>query len=241
MNPRNQNKKHMKLHSGLVGSIIGDMVYGANDGIVTTFAVVAGVAGAGLAPLVVLILGFANLFADGWSMASGNYLGTKSRHDYEDKEREVEEKAILENPQTRIECLKSYYKAKGLDGEVLDRLIAVIIQDKKLWVDEMLACELNIDSGPKANPIKNSVATFVSFVMAGSLPLWPYLFRLENAFVYSIILTAVAFFIVGSLSARVTAKNWLFAGIQMLPVGSLAGLVAYGVGFLVKNLVGVSI
>jgi vacuolar iron transporter family protein len=241
MDQNNQNEKHMNLHSKLVGSIIGDMVYGANDGIVTTFAVVAGVAGAGLTPLVVLVLGFANLLADGFSMASGNYLGTKSKHDYEDREREIEEKAILENPQARIDCLRNYYKAKGLDGQTLDKLIAIITQDKKLWVDEMLACELNIDTGSKGNPLKNSVATFVAFVLAGSLPLWPYLFKLEDAFVYSVILTAVAFFSVGSLSARVTAKNWLWAGIQMLLVGSLAGLVAYGVGFLVKSLVGVSI
>jgi len=241
MNSVNQNEKHMKLHSGLVGSVIGDMVYGANDGIVTTFAVVAGVAGADLSPIVVLVMGFANLFADGWSMASANYLGTKSRYDYEDQERAVEEKAILENPQARIKCLKNYYKGKGLDGEALDSLIAVIIQDKKLWVDEMLMCELNIDSGPRNHPLKNSIATFVAFNLAGSLPLWPYLFKLENAFVYSIILSAVAFFAVGSLSSRVTAKSWLFASIQMLLVGSLAGLVAYAVGFSLKNIFGINV
>lgn len=231
--------KHMSLHRQIAGDIIGDIVYGANDGIVTTFAVVAGVAGAGLDPLVVLVLGFANLFADGWSMASGNYLATKSRNDYETSERIVEEKEIEARPEQSVERLRVYYEKKGMQGDALEALLTHAREHKKMLADELLIHELGIDSGPRKNPFKHAAVTFVSFVVAGGLPLFSYVFKVPNPFVYSAVLSVAAFFVVGALSSRVTGKGWLFSGLQMLFVGGLAGLVAFGVGYLLKHIIGI--
>ena len=86
-----------------IGSYLSDFVYGGIDGSVTTFAIVAGVIGASLSPTIVLILGFANLFADGFSMAVGNYLSTKSRKEYADKIRKSEEHSVINIPEEETE------------------------------------------------------------------------------------------------------------------------------------------
>jgi VIT1/CCC1 family predicted Fe2+/Mn2+ transporter len=166
-------------------SYIKEVVYGANDGIITTFAVVAGVTGADLAPTIILILGIANLFADGFSMASSNYLANKSEHEF--------------------------FKSQ------------------------------NVQEKPEAHkPKKGAVFTFFSFVMAGFLPIIPYIFISNNntAFKYAVLATALALFGVGALRTIITKSKWLWSGLEMLLVGGTAATIAYLVGFFIKGLVG---
>lgn len=167
-------------------------VYGANDGIVTTFAVVAGVAGAGLSPTIVIILGIANMVADGFSMGVGDYLGEKS-----------ERRLRISGGEKGISC----------DG---------------VW--------------------KGGVVTFVAFLIAGSMPLLPYVIEamgvtsLEGLrFGFSIISTAIALFVVGSLRTVVTKGSWLKNGLEILAIGAIAALVAYLTGYGIKQLVGESL
>ncbi len=162
-------------------------VYGANDGIITTFAVVAGVAGAKLAASVVLILGIANMVADGLSMAVGDYLGEHS----EQRLRKQQQQAFEE------------------DG---------------LW--------------------KTGVVTFVAFVVAGTLPLLPYIvhslglsFPQEYQFIYSILATGGALFVVGSMRTFLTKGSWLINGLEMLSIGAIAALVAYFLGAGIESLI----
>ena len=117
---------------------IEDFVYGATDGAVTTFAIVAGVVGASLSPSVVLILGFANLFADGFAMAIGNYLSTKSRIESIQRERKREEWEIENNPAQKIQEIKDIYSEKGFKDELLENIAKVIISKRKVWVDTMM-------------------------------------------------------------------------------------------------------
>src|SRR3989344_9708993 len=126
-----KDETRSKLHASTVGNYLRDMVYGANDGIVTTFAVVAGVAGAELGINVVLILGFANLLADGLAMAIGNYLGTKSEDEYITKERAMEEWEVDHLPDLEKKEIESIYRKKGFKGKDLVRVVAVITGDKK--------------------------------------------------------------------------------------------------------------
>lgn len=165
------------------GKYIGDIVYGSNDGIITTFAVVAGVAGANLPSSIVLILGMANLFADGFSMATSNYLARKSELEY----------------------------LKSIDKE-----------------NQILKIE---------KPIKNALVTFMSFVIAGSVPLVPYIFNFNyDMFTSAIVSTSIALFTVGSLRSSVTKIKWWIAGIEMLSIGAGAAGVAYLVGSLLGNI-----
>ena len=96
---------------------IEDFVYGATDGAVTTFAVVAGVVGASLSPSIVIILGFANLFADGFAMAVGNYLSTKSKIEYEERERKRQYKEIQDFPELKISEIRNIYSEKGFKAD----------------------------------------------------------------------------------------------------------------------------
>ncbi len=223
-------------HRAIAGGYISDIVYGANDGIVTTFAVVAGCEGAALPHAVIIILGCANLLADGFAMGAGNYLGIRSRLQYERRERLVEEFEVENWPEVEKEEIRQIYQKKGLTGKVLDQTVKTITQHKDLWVDEMMVAEHGIAPGNEMNPTRHGVATFVSFVIAGSLPLTPFLMGVsrEAQFTWAAMMTAAALFLVGSLRTYVTAAAWWRGGMEVLVVGGAAAVMAYGVGAALK-------
>ena len=121
-----------------------DFVYGATDGAVTTFAVVAGVIGASLSPSIVLILGFANLFADGLSMAVGNYLAAKTRLEYIEKARRREEWEIDNIVEQEKQEIREIYTKKGFKEELLEEIVRIITSRRKVWVDTMMKEELGL-------------------------------------------------------------------------------------------------
>lgn len=229
---------HEKYHKTGQGTYLKDIVYGANDGIITTFAVVAGVAGAGLDAKIIIILGVANLIADGFAMATGNYLGTKSEMEFQNQEREMEEWEIKHVPECEEEELRYIYKSKGFTGEDLDRAVEIVKKNKKVWADEMMTHELGmvLSDVSEESPIKNALATFVAFGIAGTLPLLPYIFGIMNSFLIAIIMTAIALFIVGALRTLLTRQNWIKAGFEMLAVGAIAATVAYALGYWIEKI-----
>ncbi len=153
---------------------IGDLVYGANDGILTSFAVVAGVTGGALSTGIVLIVGMANLFADGLSMGVGNYLSIRARESALEQQRRPEE---------------------------------------------------------EARPARHGCATFVAFVIAGAVPLFPYLVPgLGSRFPLAASCALVALFAVGAGRSVVTASRWWVSGLEMLALGTVVAAVAYGTG-----------
>jgi VIT1/CCC1 family predicted Fe2+/Mn2+ transporter len=109
-----------------------DFVYGATDGAVTTFAIVAGVVGASLSPAIVLILGFANLFADGFSMAIGNYLATKSQKEYIERARKREEWEIDNLADQERQEIRDIYADKGFKDEILEEIVRIITSRRKV-------------------------------------------------------------------------------------------------------------
>lgn len=143
-----EDPRHRKIedlfHQRRAGTYINDLVYGANDGIITTFAVVAGATGASLPPLVVIILGFANLVADGISMGASNYLGTKSELDYQRAQRQKEEWEIDHLRNLEIQEIEDIYRERGFTGKDLERAVALTIVDRGKWVDVMMRDELGI-------------------------------------------------------------------------------------------------
>jgi len=162
-------------------SYLRDAVFAANDGIITTFAVVAGAAGASFSVSIVIILGFANLLADGFSMASGNYLGTKSEIEYE-----------------------------KIRGNKVDR---------------------------QGSPLAQGIVTFVTFNLAGILPLLPYVSGANYKFEVSAIIVAFALFTVGAIRGIFIGKSIIKTGIEMLLVGGFAAFVAFITGGILKKYV----
>jgi VIT1/CCC1 family predicted Fe2+/Mn2+ transporter len=166
---------------GIAQHYLRDLVYGANDGIITTFAVVAGVAGGALSGRAVLIIGAANLLADGLSMGVGNYLGIRSH--------------------------ESAREAQALPEE-------------------------------EASPLRHGAATFLAFVVAGTVPLLPYLGAVDAPrFALSSALTLGTLFAVGAARAFVTVDHWLTAGLEMLGLGVIVAAAAYGAGAAAASLI----
>ena len=221
-------------------SYLGDFVYGAIDGAVTTFAVVAGAAGANLDDSVVVILGLANLFADGFSMAVSNYLGTRAERERREQARLGELRQIALVPEGEREEVRQLFARKGFEGDDLERVVDVITSDEELWVDTMMTEELGYgaDSG---NPFRAATSTFAAFLVIGSIPLAVYLIDLAvpgeiaSPFAWSAALTAVAFFVVGALKARVVSQRWWRAGAETLAVGGSAAVLAYVVGAVLEG------
>ncbi len=233
----------IKNHRGGSGAeYLGNMVYGALDGIVTTFAVVAGAAGAGLNPGVVLVLGFANLFADGLSMAVGNYLSMKSEQSYYEAERKREEWEVENYPKGERDEIVEIYRRKGYAGKNLETLVELITSKKAVWIDTMMVDELGLVPDQRS-PIKAGLYTYAAFLVAGFVPLLIFVVSILQPlqptilFPIAFLLTFATVFAVGSLRSLVIAKHWLAAGFEMLLIGGLTAIVAYGIGAFIGGFV----
>jgi VIT1/CCC1 family predicted Fe2+/Mn2+ transporter len=226
-----------------LGAYVKSIVYGGLDGIVTTFAVVSGVAGADLGAAVILILGVANLLADGVSMGIGDYLSTKSEREYYDREARRQAWEIEHFPDGQRAELLALLREAGYSEADAEQMVAVLTRDPARWVEAMMATELGMLRGD-ADPRANAVATFASFVACGSLPLLVYLVGLAvpiapgTAFPVSVGLSAAALFGLGAAKVFVTGLSPVRSGLEMLLVGGFAGAVAYAVGALLKNVTG---
>jgi vacuolar iron transporter family protein len=230
---------------------IEDFVYGATDGVVTTFAVVAGVTGASLSPSVVLILGFANLFADGFSMAVGNYLSSRSRIEYIQRERKREERSIENIGQHEIQKIREIYQSKGFYNELLEEVVNVIISKKKIWLDTIMKEKLGLieDKSESEKPLKKAITTFVAFNVIGLIPLIPFVFiyfagivyyssvEVERIFAYSVVFTTISLFSIGFIKGKVVYKSPIKSGMVTLTIGGMAAIVSFLVGNLLSEYV----
>ena len=223
-------------------SYLRDFVYGAIDGTVTTFAVVAGVVGANMPTSVIIVLGTANLVADGFSMAVSNYLGTKSQQEELHRVRRIEEHHIDVIPDGEADEIREIFRQKGFDGELLERIVHVVTSNRKLWVETMLTDEWGLTLTTPV-PWRAGLMTFIAFVVAGLLPLLPFIVTSaagdsQMSFVGSITLAALAFFGIGAIKSWFVGHSWWRAGLETLTLGGGAALLAYATGALLKSLPG---
>lgn len=224
---------------GKLQEYLREFVYGGIDGAVTTFAVVAGGFGANLDSGIIIILGFANLFADGFSMSVGAYLSAKSEKDNYKKHQDIEYWEVENLPDVERHEIKEIYQAKGFKGELLEKVVDQICSDKDIWVAEMMKDELNMMIETKS-PFRIGVATLISFIVVGFIPLIIYLwvFFTEaqvNIFLWSSILTGLAFILVGWMKSVVNQTPPFKSIIETLLLGLLAALVAYYIGDLLDE------
>ena len=214
-----------------------DFIYGSIDGAVTTFAIVAGVMGASLPSVIILILGFANLFADGFSMAAANYQASKARNEFVEMKRKQEEWEIDNLEEQERDEIRDIYKEKGFRDKLLEDVVRIITSRRKVWIDTMMKEELGLIEDGK-NPIHSSVSTFVGFNLVGLIPLIPFMIFMiigievnSEAFMYSTVSVLAAFFLVGMIKGKIVKKSMLYSGINTLIIGGIAAVVAYLVGY----------
>lgn len=210
-------------------SYLRDWVYGGIDGAVTTFAVVSGVVGASLEPRVILVLGIANLAGDGFSMAAGNFLGTRTELAEREKLTATEERHIAEHPEGEREEVRQIYRAKGLEGPALEELVASVTASRERWIETMLVEEYGLATAARS-PLRAAGATFSAFVLAGAVPLVPWLIGSGRPFLHSALTTAAVFLAIGSLRARWSVRPAWISGLETLAIGAAASGLAWAIG-----------
>ncbi|MEK7591359.1 MAG: VIT1/CCC1 transporter family protein [Patescibacteria group bacterium] len=232
-----------EIHGHKLGPFIQDIVYGGHDGIITTFAVVAGTAGADLPHYIVIILGLANLFADAVSMGAGAFLSLKSELDQYERLKKEELKEIDTDPEVEREEIREAYEKRGFRGQDLEHVVQVITASKDVWAETMMLEEHGLLRETSAKPLLHGIMTFLGFVIFGIVPLFPYLFRAtaENRFVIAIIGTFAALALLGATRSFVTRERFVRGAVEILAIGALTATVAYGIGLALKGLVGMAL
>lgn len=227
------------IHGSRLAPFIQDIVYGGIDGIVTTFAVVSGSEGAMLPNYIVIILGYANLFADGMSMGVGNFLSIRSERDNYERLYKEELKEIHDDPVVEREEIREIYARKGFAGGELDMVVSRITADERVWAETMMREEHGMTPEVAAYPWLHGVMTFFSFIFFGSIPIFPYLFDVtpDLRFRIAILSTGLALALLGSLRSWVTRERLFWGPVEIVGLGTLTAAVAYLVGVLLKGIV----
>jgi len=215
-------------------SYLGDGVLGAIDGTVTTFAIVAGATGADLSGGIALVLGLANVAADGFSMGVSNYLKAKSDRSVVERARRVEARHIEEIPEGEREEIREIFRKKGFSGEALDEAVEVITRDRERWIDTMITDELGLPL-QTPDPVRAAWTTFLAFLVAGVLPLMPLLF-VGRWFEASSAVAAVTFVLIGVVKGRVVGESMVRHAVESLMIGGGAAVLAFLVGHWARGL-----
>lgn len=213
----------------------GEFVYGGIDGSVTTFAVVAGSAGAGLDSSIIIILGFANLIADGFAMGVGAYFSTRSEKEIYDKHFKNEREKINKLSVNEITSIEEIIKDWGFSGELLNQVRNVLIEDKEK-LTEIILKEKHEMMPEKKSPVAMGLVTYFSFILVGLVPLLIYILdytfniKFEFLFETSVFFTSLTFILIGILKSILTGTNLIKNIIQTLVLGGIAATLAYYLG-----------
>jgi len=226
-----------RLAAGPPRSYLRDWVYGGIDGIVTTFAIVSGVVGAHLSPHIILILGSASLMADGFAMAAGDYLATRSEDEEFRYAEAVERRHIANYPDGEREEVREILRARGIPSDLLDQVVASVTADPDLWVRVMLRDEYGLPDAVRS-PWHAAALTFSAFLICGLVPLVPFAAGLKDAFQTACIVTGLMFVLIGALKSRWSIHSWWFSGLTTLAIGGGAAAVAYAIGAWLRGLTG---
>ncbi len=219
-----------------------EVIYGGIDGIITTFAVVAGFSGAALSGdsttslgfLTVLLFGLANLFADATSMGLGNFLSVKSEKDLYIVARKEEENKLATNPEAEITKTISLLQDKGFAREDAGTLASIYRKNHEYWADFIMNHDLEMSDPRGTNPAITGFVTFISFMVFGVIPLLPFIVNISadvsTVFTYSVVGTFVSLILLGLLKWRVVGCTLQSALFEVIVVGGVAATIAYYVG-----------
>ena len=221
------------------GRAIREVVFGTNDGLITTLGFLAGVTGAISDKNTILLAAIAELVAGAFSMASGAYISSKSQIEYFQKEIAREKREIEEDPEHEKQEIWEIYKGRGFSDEEIAILINRITADKNQWLRFMLREELGLGDEAWENPFKVGLTMGGSFLIGSVIPILPYFFLQPGpALVTATIASLVFLFCLGAFKTRITKSGWLKSGIEMLAIGTASALVGYLVGSFVSRLTG---
>lgn len=221
------------------GELIRQITFGMNDGVVSIFALLAGLAGAGQEPKVIVVTLLAATIAGALSMAAGEFISSKSEADYFNHEVEQESLEIDLCPDIEKEELRRIYKSKGFEGKLLEDIVTHISKDKKMWIREMVIDELGVTETEHESDIKSAGIIFIAFILGACFPTLPYVIFINLnigsslMFKLATLVTVIGLFLAGALKKFVTGVNWLKSGLEMLAVGFFAFSISYIIGLFI--------
>jgi VIT1/CCC1 family predicted Fe2+/Mn2+ transporter len=241
---REHAKQAPEEHSNGASDYLKSIVFGGMDGIVTTFAVVTAAAGAEEYWKTVLVFGLANMFADAWSMGTGEFYSSKAELNKARRERQREEWEVDNCFEGEIAEMVDLYEKKGFPTEDAKALVAIISKDKKRFVDIMMVEELGITENTDDTwhePAKHGVVMFLSFIFFGTFPLVAYFGGkgkgLDWVFGLACGITGFALLILGGAKGKLSGDSIPFTSVKMLAMGCVSGGVSFGLSELISYLI----
>jgi VIT1/CCC1 family predicted Fe2+/Mn2+ transporter len=219
-------------HRDVTGGWLRPAVFGAMDGLVSNFALIAGVAGGRVHHQVIVLTGLAGLAAGAFSMAAGEYISVASQAELAQAEIEVERRELQRSPEAEQRELAQLYEARGLEPELAREVARQLSRDPEEALGVHAREELGIDPEDLPSPLLAAGSSFLSFGVGACLPVLPYLLGATNLWPAAL-LAAVGLFTAGALVSRVTARSWWFSGMRQLLLGGAAAAITFAVGSLI--------
>lgn len=218
------------------GRFIRDVMFGVNDGLVSTIGFVAGATSALMQTRLVLLAGFAAVVAGALSMSIGAYLASKSQREFFESEKARERREIEEVPEVERNEIRDIFARQGFQKDEVEMIVNRVTSDKELWIRFMMREELGMIEEAFDRPAIVACLMGVAFTVGGVVPLLPYLVMEDviAALNVAVAVSLLALFIVGAAKTVLTKQPWLKSGLEVVLLGSLAA----GVGFAIGKIVG---
>ncbi len=213
-----------------------EIVFGFNDGLVTTFTVVAGFTGALVSPRLIILAGVLNAISDGLSMAFGAWLSTKSEAEQYAAVVQDEEESLEKQRAWEEEELARVLMEKGFSRREAHHLAGELLKDTRVGARILAEDVRGMRMAEQHTPLRDGVFMFLAFLLGASIPLIPYFFGLRNAFLLSVLASLTAAFMIGVIKTRITRRHWFSSGVESLLIAGFLLLTAYGLGMLIDKL-----
>ena len=230
-----KKEAHSQFHAP-AGKFLRHAIFGMNDGIVSTLALLAGLIGAYMDKSVIIIAGMAEMFAGAISMSLGTYISTKSQTEFYKREIKRESEDLDKLPKIERSRVRDIYRKKGFEGKELDKIVDKLTSDRELWLDVLVSEELGLKKSKMENALIAGVVMFVAFVFGAFIPLSSFMFvPTEFALKTAVVSSLAILFFAGAGKTHFTGRNWFKSGIEMVVVGAVATFAAFYIGSFIGN------
>jgi vacuolar iron transporter family protein len=219
-------------HANVTGGWLRPAVFGAMDGLVSNFALIAGVAGGSGERSVVVLAGLAGLAAGAFSMAAGEYTSVASQAEHARAEIEVERVELARNPQAEAAELAQMYVDRGLTPELAAEVARQLHRDPELALQVHTREELGVTLDDLPSARLAAVSSFLAFAVGAFVPIAPYLLGAETL-LPAVVVSLLGLFVAGAVVTRITSRPWWYGGTRQLLLGALAALLTYAFGTVV--------
>ncbi|HSK56395.1 MAG TPA: VIT1/CCC1 transporter family protein [Jiangellales bacterium] len=219
-------------HANVTGGWLRPAVFGAMDGLVSNFALIAGVAGGSGERSIVVLAGLAGLAAGAFSMAAGEYTSVASQAEHARAEIEVERVELARNPQAEAAELAQMYVDRGLTPELAAEVARQLHRDPELALQVHTREELGVTLDDLPSARLAAVSSFLAFAVGAFIPIAPYLLGAETL-LPAVVVSLLGLFVAGAVVTRITSRPWWYGGTRQLLLGALAALLTYAFGTLV--------